>query len=77
MQFINGYKFDTKQIANEAMGYLNTHHGLPDANGGTSYFSEASYKSHPDNFYYIEYDAEWTSCLGEPIEIELPINNIE
>ena len=78
MQFINGYKFDTKQIADEAMGYLNVHHGLPSKNGGSSYFSEDSYTQHPDGFYYIAYDAEWTSVLGEPIEIELPpINNIE
>lgn len=76
MGLINGYKFETKQIADEAMGYLNTHHGLP-VNGGVTKFDENSYTQHPNGFYYIAYNAEWTSCLGEPIEIELPINNIE
>lgn len=71
MQYINGYKFDTKKIANEAMSYLNTHHGLP-VNGGVTKFDETSYVQHPDGFYYIAYDEEWTSALGEPIEIELP-----
>lgn len=77
MEFINGYKFNTKQIADDAMNYLNTHHGLP-VKGGVTRFDETSYTQHPDGFYYIAYDAEWTSVLGEPIEIELPpINNIE
>lgn len=70
MQHINGYKFDTKQIADEAMAYLNTHHGLPVKGGGTK-FDENSYTQHPDGFYYITYDAEWTSVLGETVEIEL------
>lgn len=69
--FINGYKFITKQIADEAIVYLNTHHGLPVKNGVTK-FTEASYKQHDGGFYYIAYDAEWTSCLGEPIEIGMP-----
>jgi len=77
MGLIKGYKFATKQIADEAMGYLNTHHGLP-VKGGVTKFDETSYIQHPDGFYYIAYDAEWASVLGEPIEIELPpINNIE
>jgi hypothetical protein len=70
MEYINGYKFDTKQIANEAMSYLNTHHGLP-VNGGVTMFGEVSYVQHPDGFYYIAYDKEWTLPLGEPVEIEL------
>jgi hypothetical protein len=70
MAFFSGYKFDTKQIANEAMSYLNTHHGLPTENGITM-FGESSYAQHPDGFYYIAYDKEWTSPLGEPVEIEL------
>lgn len=76
MGLIKGYKFDTKQIADEAIGYLNKHHGLP-VKGGVTKFDSGSYLHHPDGFYYIAYDAEWTSVLGEPIEIELPTNNIE
>lgn len=68
------YKFETKQIADEAMDYLNTHHGLPIV-GGTSCFSQNSYKLHTDSFYYIEYN-EYTSCLGEPIEIIPPLYSI-
>lgn len=75
MELINVYKFATKQIADEAMRYLNTHHGLP-VKGGLTKFDENSYTQHPDGFYYIAYKSEWTSVLGEPIEIELPINNI-
>jgi hypothetical protein len=70
MAFINAYKFDTKQIADEAMGYLNTHHGLP-VNGGFTKFDNSSYQQHADGYYYIAYDAEWTSVLGEPVEIEI------
>lgn len=73
MALFNGYKFETKQIADEAMDYLNAHHVLP-VSGGVTKFGENSYTQHPDGFYYIAYDAEWTSCLGEPIEIELPNN---
>jgi hypothetical protein len=76
MAFINGYRFNTKQIVNEAMGYLNTHHGLP-VKGGVTEFDESSYTQHVDGYYYIAYDDEWTSILGEPIEIEInvpPIN---
>lgn len=77
MQYINGYRFETNQIADEAMDYLNTHHGLP-VKGGVTKFNSGSYLQHPDGFYYIPYDSEWTSVLGEPIEIELPpTNNIE
>lgn len=77
MQYINGYKFSTKQIADDAMGYLNAHHGLP-VHGGVTKFDSNSYLQHLDGFYYIAYDAEWTSVLGEPTEIELPTqNNIE
>lgn len=70
MAHINGYKFNTKKIADEAMDYLNTHHGLP-VKGGVTKFDENSYLQHPDGFYYIAYDAEWTSVLEEPIEIEI------
>lgn len=70
MGHIRGYKFDTKQIANNAMSYLNTHHGLP-VNGGVTMFTEVSYTQHKDGFYYIVFDSEWTSPLGEPIEIEI------
>jgi hypothetical protein len=66
----SGYKFDTKQIANEAMAYLNTHHGLP-VQGGETMFGEGSYAQHADGFYYITFDTEWTFPLGEPIEIEI------
>ena len=70
MQYIKAYKFSTKQIADEAMSYLNTHHGLPTKNGITM-FGEGSYSQHADGFYYIAFDSEWTSALGEPIEIEI------
>jgi hypothetical protein len=70
MPFISGYKFDTKKIADDAMTYLNTHHGLP-VNGGLTKFDETSYNEHPNGYYYIINDTEWTSPLGEPIDIEL------
>lgn len=73
MAFISGYKFNTKLMADQAMSYLNTHHGLP-VKGGVTIFNENSYTQHADGFYYIGYDLEWSSPLGEPIEIE--INNL-
>ena len=68
--FISGYKFATKLMADQAMSYLNTHHGLPTENGVTM-FGEDSYYRHADGFYYIAFDSEWTSALGDPIEIYL------
>jgi hypothetical protein len=73
MAFINAYKFATKLMADQAMSYLNTHHGLPTENGVTM-FGEDSYSQHAEGFYYIAFDSEWTSPLGEPVEIE--INNL-
>lgn len=70
MESINAYKFDTKIMADQAMSYLNTHHGLP-VNEGVTIFNESSYAQHADGFYYIVFDSEWTSPLGEPIEIEI------
>lgn len=67
---ISVYKFETKLIADQAMSYLNTHHGLP-VKGGVTIFNENSYTQHADGFYYIGYDLEWTSPLGEPVEIEI------
>lgn len=64
------YKFNTKQIADEAMSYLNSHHVLP-VKGGLTKFDSNSYSQHADDYYYIAYDEEWTSVLGEPIEIEI------
>jgi hypothetical protein len=74
MAFFSGYKFDTKQVADEAMGYLNTHHGLP-VHEGVTIFNESSYNQHVDGFYYIAYDSVWTSFLGEPVEIEIELTN--
>jgi hypothetical protein len=64
------HKFDTKQIADEAMNYLNVHHGLP-VQGGLTKFDETSYKQHSEGYYYIVYSEEWTGILGEPIEVDL------
>lgn len=70
MERISGYKFATKLMADQAMSYLNTHHGLPTKNGITM-FGEGSYSQHAEGFYYIAFDSEWTSALGDPLEIEL------
>ena len=70
MARISGYKFETKLMADQAMSYLNKHHGLPTKNGITM-FSDCSYSQHADGFYYIAFDSEWTSALGDPIEIFL------
>lgn len=70
MAHISGYQFATKLMADQAMSYLNTHHGLPTKNGITM-FGEGSYSQHTDGFYYIAFDSEWTSALGDPIEIFL------
>ena len=65
------HKFNNKQSADEAMAYLNQIHGLP-VEGGISKFDETSYRYSPEGFYYIPFSAEWTSELGETVEIELP-----
>lgn len=71
MQFIKGYKFNTKEQANSAMNYLNSEHGLP-IEGGLTQFDESSYQLHPNGFYYIVHDNNWTYTLGQPTDIELP-----
>ena len=71
MLSIKGYKFTTKEQANEVMELLNTEHGLP-VDGGLTKFDENSYQLHLDGFYYISYDADWAAILGEPTDIVLP-----
>lgn len=71
MASIKGYKFTTKEQANEAMEMLNAEHGLP-VDGGLTKFDENSYQLHSDGFYYIAFDAEWTAILGKTVDIVLP-----
>lgn len=71
MAFIKGYKFTTKEQADEAMEMLNAEHGLP-VDGGLTKFDENSYQLHSDGFYYIVHDNNWTYTLGQPTDIELP-----
>lgn len=71
MAYIKIHKFDTQKIADDAMNYLNTHHGLP-VKGGVTKFDNTSYTKHTDGYYYIAYDDDWTFVLGTPIEILNP-----
>lgn len=72
MEFIeiSGHKFNTREEADEAVLFLNNHHGLPN-DECVSQFSESSYKEHVNGFYYLNYSPKWTSILGTPEKITI------
>ena len=74
MALINGYKYDYAGMLT-AIETLNDFHGLP-VEGGVTKFSEESFTMLNEEEYFIEYDAEWTSILGEPIEVTIEKNKI-
>jgi hypothetical protein len=69
---MEGYKF-TKEGLEKAVKDLNEYHGLP-VKGGVTKFSEESFTKLNENEYFIAYDKDWTSILGEPIEVEINEN---
>lgn len=71
---MEGYKF-TKEGLEQAIKDLNDYHGLP-VEGGVTKFSEESFTMLNEEEYFIAYDAEWTSILGEPIEVTIEKNKI-
>ena len=65
--------FDNLENAKQAINQLNLHHGFPIMEGGTQFTDKDIY--HYINNYFIIYHEDYTSILGEPIEIELPTQN--
>lgn len=72
MAFINGYKYSYEGVLT-AIDTLNNFNKLPVDNGVTK-FSEESFRKLNENEYFIAYDKDWTSILGEPIEVEINEN---
>lgn len=70
MALINGYIFPSLEEGLVAMAQLNTYWGLP-VPGGLSHFGEWSLETHPDVGIWC-HASEWTTPLGEPVEITLP-----
>lgn len=68
MALINGYKYDYEGMLT-AIDTLNDSHKLP-VEGGVTMFSEESFTKLNEIEYFIAYDKEWTSVLGEPIEVD-------
>lgn len=77
MESLLVHKFLTKEEADEAMSTLNTYYKLPiTPNYGIdpiiTMFNSHSYSYHPEDFYYIPYNEQWTFMLKQPEIIILP-----
>jgi hypothetical protein len=72
MEYIKGYKFNTKEEVDFVINQLNEHYGLP-IPGGSCYFNETSFEKLND-FYVLQWGEIMNELLGEPIEIEVNEN---
>ena len=67
-----GYKYTTEQEAIDARTQAASYMGLPNPQGDTLYWVNYSY-SELDEFYYIQHVEGLEAVLGEPIEFEITI----
>jgi hypothetical protein len=70
-----GYKYTTEQEAIDARTQAASYMGLPNPQGDTLYWVNYSY-SELDNFYYIQHVENLEEVLGEPIEFEITIPDL-
>ena len=70
-----GYKYTTEQEAIDARAQAATYMGLPNPQGDTLYWVNYSY-SELDGFYYIQHVENLEQVLGEPIEFEITIPDL-
>ena len=69
---MTGYKYTTEQEAIDARAQAASYMGLPNPQGDTLYWVNYSY-SELDGFYYIQHVENLEQVLGEPIEFEITI----
>jgi hypothetical protein len=67
-----GYKYTTEQEAIDARAQAASYMGLPNPTMDTLYWVNYSH-SELDNFYYIQHVENLEQVLGEPIEFEITI----
>ena len=72
MAFTKGYLFGTKQLALNAISTINEGEGIPNNGYLTQTYCEP--KSCKGGFY-IAHDEVVQKYLGQPIDIEITINN--
>ena len=70
-----GYKYTTEQEAINARQLCATYKGLPRPQGSTLYWVNYEY-SQIDGFYYIQYVEDLELVLGQPIEFEITMPNL-
>lgn len=69
---MQGYKYTTEQEAIAARAQAASHMGLPNPQGDTLYWVNYNY-SELDSFYYIQWVEGLEVVLGEPIEFDITI----
>jgi hypothetical protein len=69
---MTGYKYTTEQEAIDARAQAATYMGLPNPQGDTLYWVNYNY-SELDSFYYIQHVEGLEAVLGEPIEFDITI----
>jgi hypothetical protein len=67
-----GYKYTTEQEAIDARAQAASYMGLPNPTMDTLYWVNYNH-SELDGFYYIQYVEGLETVLGEPIEFEITI----
>jgi hypothetical protein len=67
-----GYKYTTEQEAIDARAQAASYMGLPNPTMDTLYWVNYNH-SELDGFYYIQYVEGLEAVLGEPIEFEITI----
>jgi hypothetical protein len=72
---MTGYKYTIEQEAIDARTQAATYMGLPNPQGDTLYWVNYSY-SELDGFYYIQHVENLEQVLGEPIEFEITIPDL-
>ena len=72
---MTGYKYTTEQEAIDARTQAATYMGLPNPQGDTLYWVNYSY-SELDEFYYIQHVEGLEQVLGDPIEFEITIPDL-
>jgi hypothetical protein len=68
MAYIKGYKYDTEQLAEEAVNLCNTYYGIPQSPDDiTRTWCDYQYAElNNPIFWYIIYDESLEIVLGEP-----------
>jgi hypothetical protein len=72
MEFTKGYFFKTNQAALNAIATINQGEGIPNNGYLTQTYCEPN---NCVNGFYIAYDEVTEKYLGQPVDIEIDLNN--